>query len=467
MLTITIGEIDDFTTLPDTTGVSPLGDAIPDERYALTIGAGGIELIAREPVGVARGLTTLLQLLATSPDSEGVVKVPSQRILDLPRFAWRSFSVDVGRRFLTVREVERLIDLLALYKINVLNLHLTEDAGWRLPFGRPAHARNPADPDDPFYSVEDLRHLDRYATERFISLIPELDAPGHATAILNLRPELLTGRNRYDFEAVPGRIHISAWFDPDLPATFTFLESVWSELADLFPGSYLNIGGDEPFGMPHELYVPFIQWTIPFVRSLGKRTLGWQETIRAGADPEHLILHWIAIPTEADLEYNRRRKLSPEIIKNLVLSREDVETAVAHAVPIIISPHRWTYLDVPYSEPAAEPAQEELRARLGLKGYPPMTIAETFAWDPATVLGPDLASARIAGTGAAIWGETIAGFDDMSFLVLPRLAGNAQKGWSEPRPGDWEEHRDALAGHGRLWEQDELPYFRSSGIAWR
>ncbi|MCC6705016.1 MAG: family 20 glycosylhydrolase [Thermomicrobiales bacterium] len=464
---IAIGERDDLAALPATTGVSPVTGGIPDERYALTIDENGIELLACEPVGVARGLTTLLQLLATAPASAGTLSVPAQRILDAPRFAWRSFSVDVARRFLSVAEVKRLIDLLALYKFNVLNLHLTEDAGWRLPFGRPPMAQDPADPGDPFYSIEDLRELIAYADERFITLVPELDAPGHATAIVRLRPELLSGRNRFDFEAEPGRIHVSSWFDPELPATFPFLESVWSELAELFPSSFINIGGDEPFGMPHELYVPFIRRALSFVRSLGKQTMGWQESIRAGADPDHLILHWISIPSDDDIANLHRLDLSPELVKNVVQSREDIETAVANGVPMIISPHRLTYLDVPYAEPSADPAHEERRRQLGLQVYPAMSVADMFNWDPGTLLGPGLESADIAGVGSAIWGETISGFDDLVFLVLPRLAGNAHKAWSEPRPGDWDAHRDALAAHGRLWEQDDLGYFRSSLIAWR
>jgi hexosaminidase len=467
MLTIKLGEIDGFTTLPDTTGVSPLGDAIPDERYALNIGARGIELIAREPVGVARGLTTLLQLLATSPVHDGVVTLPAQRILDVPRYAWRSFSLDVGRRFLTVEEIKRLIDLLALYKFNVLNMHLTEDAGWRLPFGRPADAQNPADADDPFYTIADLRELDRYAVERFITIVPELDAPGHASAILKLRPELFSGRNRFDFEAVPGRVHYSCWFDPELPATFPFLESVWTEMADLFSSPYLNIGADEPFGMPHELYEAFLQRALPFVRSLGKRTTGWQESIRAGADPAHVITHWISVLTEDDLDYLYRRELSPEIIKNIVDSAQDIETAIAHSVPIIASPHLDTYLDIPYAEPSQDLAQEETVQRLGNRVYPSKSIEAMFDWDPGTLYGPGNGTAIVAGVACAIWGETVSDFDDVMFLVLPRLAGIAQKAWTVTKPGDWEQHRDALAWHGRLWDQDALPYFRSSLIAWR
>ena len=214
----------DLAALPATIGVSQVADVMPDERYALTTGGNGVSIRAREPAGVARGLTTLLQLLASTPrEPDGAVTVPAQRIFDVPQFAWRSFSLDVARRFFTVREVQRLIDLLALYKFNVLNMHFTDDQGWRLPFGRPANGQDPADPSDPFYSLADVRELARYAAERFVTLVPEVDAPGHASAITSVRPEPLSGRNAVDFEPVPGMQYHSVWFDPDLPATYDVL----------------------------------------------------------------------------------------------------------------------------------------------------------------------------------------------------------------------------------------------------
>ena len=395
-----------------------------------------------------------------------MVSVPVQRILDVPRFAWRSFSLDVARRFFTAREVERLIDLLALYKLNVLNVHFTDDQAWRLPFGRPANAQDPDDLNDPFYSLADLHQLADYAAERFVTLVPEVDAPGHARAIMNLRPKLLSGRNSVEIEPVPGMSYRSAWFDPELPATYPFMESVWSDLASVFPSAFVNIGGDEPFGMPHELYVPFIHRALPFVRSLGKRTVGWQETIRARADTEHVIQHWITIPSSADEGARSHLNLSPELLKNVARSREDVETAAASGVPIIVSPHRLTYWDVPYAEASVDSIQEARRQRVGLQLYQPKTVAEAFDWEPGSLLGPGIGPEKLAGVGSAIWTETVSDFDDLTFLVLPRLVGNAHKAWSAPRSGDWEGHRDALATHGRLWEQDGLTYFRYSLISW-
>ncbi len=463
---VELGANAELVTLPVTTGVSPLGDSIPDERYSLTIGPTGIHLVAPEPVGIARGLTTVIQLLATTETTEGALTLPEQHIFDVPQYAWRSFSLDVGRRFHSVAEVKQIIDLLALYKLNVLNLHLTEDAGWRLPFGRPVHAQDPADPDDPFYTAADLRELDTYCAERFVTLVPELDAPGHGRAIIQLRPELFSGRNQCDFESVPGRIHYSTWFDPELSTTFPFLEQVWGEMADLFTSPYLNIGADEPFGMPNELYVSFIRRAIPMVRSLGKRTMGWQESIRAGADADHLILYWITIPSEADLDELRDQGINPIILENVVHARSDIETAARYGVPMVVMPHHFTYLDVQYAEPSADPGQAADRVRLGMPHYPARSVATMLDWDPIAHLGPELANANVAGVGSAIWGESVKNLDDVFFLVMPRLAGNAEKGWSAPKPGDRTRHLAALAHHNKLWEDDGIAYFRSTEVKW-
>ena len=132
---------------------------------------------------------------------------------------------------------------------------------------------------------------------------------------------------------------------------------------------------------------------------------------------------------------------------------------------MIVSPLSHGYLDVPYAEPSADPGQAERQGRTGARDYSPMTVEESFGWDPAEVLGPGRA-AQVAGVEAAIWAETITGFDDLSFLLLPRLPGVAHKAWSGAQPATWADQRDRLARHGWLWAQDSLTYFRTSTVAW-
>jgi hexosaminidase len=210
--------------------------------------------------------------------------------------------------------------------------------------------------------------------------------------------------------------------------------------------------------MPHDLYSSYVHRVRGLVRSIGKRPLGWQESARAGLGPDDVIQYWfsdIALP--ASLPPEVRARMDADV----ALSRRDVETAVAASVPVIVSPLSHCYLDVPYAEPSADPGQAERQGRVGLRLYSPKTVAESFDWEPTEALGPGRA-AHVAGVEAAIWAETISDFDDLCFLLLPRLAGVAHKAWSDPQVATWTDHRDRLARQGRLWAQDGLTYFRTS-----
>ena len=457
--------------LPAPAGLSPAKVGSPaDERYSLLIDVGQVVVRAAEPAGVARGLTTLIQLVAATPAANPEeIDVPAARIGDGPRYAWRGLSLDVARTFFTVEEIRRVIDLLELYKLNVLHLHLTDDQAWRLPMGRPG---GEPEPGTDSYSTEDLRTLAAYAADRFVTIVPEVDTPGHATALLRLHPELSTGRNEVDYEVLPGHQRHAVWLDPELPATFGLMEQVLTGLATIFPGPYLHIGADEPRGMPDEDYVSYVRRLRQLVRVLGKRPLGWQESARAGLGPDDVIQLWL---TGVDLPASAPPQVRAQVEAEVALARRDAEAVAAASVPVIVSPLSHCYFDVPYAEPPADAApvgtapagtsQADRHKRLGLRVYAPKTVAESFGWDPAEALGPGRAG-QVAGVEAAIWAETITGFDDLTFLLLPRLAGVAHKAWSPPRLASWPAHRDRLARHGRLWAAEGLEYFRSGAVDW-
>jgi hexosaminidase len=279
---------------------------------------------------------------------------------------------------------------------------------------------------------------------------------------MRLHPELNTGRNQVEFELPPGHKQHTGWLDPEQPATFALVEEVLAGVAEIFPGPYIHIGADEPHGMPRHLYSSYVERVRCFVRSLGKRPLGWQESARAGLGPDDIIQYWFtgsAVP--ASLPPQIRAQLDAD----LDASRRDVETAVAARVPVIVSPRSHCYFDVPYAERPADPAQAGRQRRAGLRLYAPMTVAGSFEWEPAEVLGPGRET-QVAGVEAAIWAETISDFDDLSFLLLPRLPGAAHRAWSAPQAATWTEHRSRLARHGRLWAQDNLTYFRTSAVDW-
>jgi hexosaminidase len=440
-VTIELASGDDLRSLPAPAGLSPAGDRRADERYSLMIDGDQVVVRAVEPVGVARGLTTLVQLAAAAPPADtGEIRVPGARIVDAPKYAWRGLSLDVAREFFTVAEIRRVIDLLELYKLNVLHLHLTDDEAWRLPMGRPATRTEPG---AACYSSEDLRALVGYAADRFVTLVPEVDSPGHAAALVRLRPDLNTGRNDVEFELIPGHKRHAVWLDPELPATFELIEQVLTSV-------------------PHNLYAAYVQRVRGLVRSLGKRPLGWQESARAGLGTDDIIQYWL---TDIALPESLPPQVRAQLDAELALARRDVETVATAAGPVIVSPLSHCYLDVPYAEPSADAAQADRQGRVGLRLYAPQTIAESFGWEPAEALGPGRA-AQVAGVEAAIWAETISGFEDLSFLLLPRLAGVAHEAWSGPQPASWADYRDRLARHGRLWAQDDLTYFRSSTVDW-
>jgi hexosaminidase len=472
-VTIELAAGPELDGLPAPAGLSPAGGDPADERYSLLIDNGQVVVRAAGPAGVARGLTTLIQLVAatpaTSPGEAGTaqIDVPAAEILDGPRYAWRGLSLDVARTFFTVEEIRRVIDLLELYKLNVLHLHLTDDQAWRLPMGMPG---GEPEPGTDCYRTEDLRALAAYAADRFVTIVPEVDTPGHATALLRLHPELSTGRNEVDYEVLPGHPRHAVWLDPELPATFGLMEEVLAGLAAIFPGPYLHIGADEPRGMPDEEYVSYVRRLRHLVRALGQRPLGWQESARAGLGPDDVIQLWL---TGIDLPANAPPHVRAQVAAEVGLAHRDAEAVAAASVPVIVSPLSHCYLDVPYAEPPADAApadaaladaaQADRHGRLGLRVYAPKTVAESFGWEPAEVLGPGRAG-QVAGVEAAIWAETITGFDDLTFLLLPRLAGVAHKAWSAPQPAGWPAHRDRLARHGQLWAQDGLTYFRASTV---
>ena len=454
---------------PPPAGLAPSGGDAADERYSLLIDADQVTVRAAGPAGIARGLTTLLQLAATASagtapeEGSGEVRLPAARIVDAPRYAWRGLSLDVARTFFTPEEIRRVIDLLELYKLNVLHLHLTDDQAWRLPMGRPPGGPEPG---EPYYSPEDLRALAAYAADRFVTVVPEVDTPGHATALLRLHPELATGRNEVDYEILPGHPRHATWLDPELPATFGMMEQVLAGLAAIFPGPYLHIGADEPRGMPDDLYVAYVQRLRRLIRALGRRPLGWQESARAGLRPDDVIQFWL---TGFELPPDAPPRVRAQAEVELALADRDVEAVVAASVPVIVSPLPFCYLDVPYAEPSADPAQADRQSRLGLRVYASKPVDASFGWEPGEALGSGR-GAQVAGVEAAIWAETITGFDDLCFLLLPRLPGVAHKAWSASppagRPDGWPAYRDRLARHGRLWTADGLEYFRSSAVDW-
>ncbi|XVU27868.1 family 20 glycosylhydrolase [Actinoplanes sp. CA-054009] len=451
-------KIEEIPDLPRAVGVSPSGGSPADERYLLDVTGEGLILRASAIEGLHRGLTTLRQLLRGGPEAT----VPGQRIVDGPRIAWRGFSLDVARCFQPVGELRTIIDMLSLYKFNVLHLHLSDNEGWRL-----ALPEYPEMSTTDAYTLEDLHGVIEYAGRRFITVIPELDTPGHSAAVLRAYPQLGVYEPDGEFP--------TAYLDPRRPDVDTFMDTVVSSLATLATGPFLHVGGDEAFGMPEDLFTDHLTNTLNRVRKAGKVPVGWQETTRAARRPGEIFQYWADF-AEAfdqldgdDVASEQTSSIPPETLAKLTEffrgAREDLERGFAQDARILLSPTRIAYFDAPHAGDSGDPAQHEARDRVGSRHYPARTLAEFFDWDPSNLLGNAVSDDQIAGVEAALWAETVGSAADAQFLITTRLPGFAERAWS-PEGTKWDDFRDRLAEQSPVWRARRWAYFATTTVAW-
>jgi hexosaminidase len=444
------------------------------ERHALTVTRDGIQVTGATPEGLFRGATTLLHLIAGSARA-GSATLPGMSIADAPRFAWRGLSLDVVRTFHPLTTVTKVVDLLALYKMNVLHLHLTDSEGWRFPVpdypdltaisGTTARDNRPGG----WYSQEEYAAILDYAAERFVTIVPEFDSPGHAASVLRAYPDLATDEMRAARESMQ-------YLDPDNPGTWDLVHAVYAEMAGVHPGGRIHIGGDEAIAMSPVDFATYMSMALTLARSTGKGIVAWQETARAGFAPGDLMQWWIS---PHFIELVRRASATPggggfmaylgeeerQAFFALILKAPgDLPSAVNQGAGIIVSRADVLYLDTSYPERSIDPAQDALRQDIGIPPtvYGNGTIQDAYAWDPAN-LDAALSFERIAGIEAAVWCERIRDDQELMLQLLPRLPGIAEKGWSDIR--DWTDYQPRLAAQPHFWDAMGVPYFRSS-VVW-
>lgn len=470
---------EEFADLPATYGNSPKGEDPMDERYSLSIERENIYIKAPAIEGLYRGIATLTQIVAqnATPAENGKLYLPILEVKDAPRFAWRGLSLDVSRCFFTVEEVKQVIDLISLYKMNVLHMHLSDNQGWRIEIkAYPKLAEvggqipNEGKPGG-YYTQEQFKELVRYAAERQVTIIPEVDLPGHTKAVFAAYPEL-TNAVKLKIDANFSGQALNA-LDVDDPQAMALTEAVVKEMAALAPGAYLHIGGDEAVGLPHDKFVRYINTIRELVKATGKRMIGWQETARADIGEGDLFQHWIFLKQSNTDAINSGEKMKdkPESYRKLMKlyadfmkeASKDPELGIGKGAQVILSPSRYVYMDTPYAEQSADSMQAAEQARLGMMAYDKQTVAEMYDWDPMT-FNPTVEepTQKVAGIEAAIWCETVNNFSDLQFLLMPRLAGVAEKGWSQVEKTNWEEYRQRLAGQAPLLEKVGWNYFKSS-----
>ncbi|MGV9305302.1 beta-N-acetylhexosaminidase [Nonomuraea sp. NPDC003727] len=401
----------------------PPAGGLGQEGYTLDVTPERVRLAAATPEGLFRGVQTLRQLLPPKVESAGPQPGPwtidGVRVEDRPRFPYRGVMLDVARHFFTVEQVKRYIDLAVAYKVNHLHLHLTDDQGWRIEIK--SWPRLAA---DGFYTQDDYREIVRYAAERFVTVVPEIDTPGHTNAALAAYAELnCDGRAR---EPYRGREVGFSSLCTSKEVTYRFLDDVVREVAALTPGPYLNLGGDEAHSTDPEDYEKFVTRAHQIVDKYGKRLTGWAEMTSG-----EVAQHWN--PREPDRAV----------------------AAVTRGAKLIMSPADRSYLDMKYTA----------GTDYGLDWAGLVEVGDSYAWDPATLV-EGVTEKDILGVEAPLWTETLETPDALEYMAYPRLPGIAEIGWSPAAARSWEDYRGRLAAQAPRWQAQSVTFYRSPEVPW-
>lgn len=407
-----------------------------DEGYELSVHPDSVRVIAHRAAGLYHGAQTLRQLLPTEVESDIRVGrpwgIPSLDIRDVPRFAWRGAMLDVARHFFTVREVEQYIDLLAMYKMNVLHLHLADDQGWRIEIkSRPLLTERGAvtqvgGRSGGFYTQQDYAEIVRYAQERFITVVPEIDMPGHINAALIGYPELACSRR----PPAPYTGIDVGWsaICVDSAQSYALIDDVVREIATITPGPWFHMGGDEVQTLTPAQYAGFVQRVQAIVSHYGKSMVGWDEILESPIQPGTIAQVW---------------------------RLDSLRHPLAPGVRLLMSPGKHTYLDM----------KPDTTTELGLHWAGYVDVRSSYDWDPATYLrgvGED----GIVGVEAPIWSETLRSISAVEYLAVPRIPALAEVGWSAHGSRAWEDFRSRLAAQAPRWRYLGINYYRSSQIPW-
>ncbi|MBU4335403.1 MAG: beta-N-acetylhexosaminidase [Actinobacteria bacterium] len=403
------------------------------EAYRLDVDSDGLLLRARDLRGLLRGAATVRQLVELGGDG---ARIPAVQVEDAPHHGWRGLSIDVARHFFGPADLEPVVDLLWLYKLDVLHLHLTDDQGWRIDLpSRPelvARSSTGAVDGDPggAFDGQTWADLVAYAADRGIVVVPEIDVPGHVNAALHACGDLVPGG-----EPTPEYHGIDVGFSrltAELPATSAFLRDVFTDLAELTPGPYLHVGGDEVLTMAHEEYVDLVGQAAAAVRAADKLVVGWQEVATTSPAPGTVVQVW-------DL----RQDPAPLV------------EAVQGGALVLMSPATRAYLDLKY----------DATTSLGLDWAGHVQVHDAYDWEPAAVL-PEVPGHAVVGVEAAVFTETLRTRDDLMWMLLPRLPAIAEVGWTAPDARDWADFRRRLARHPALWSADGNAWHPSAQIDW-
>jgi hexosaminidase len=348
--------------------------------------------------------------------------------------------LDVSRHFFTVAQVKRYIDQLALYKINTLHLHLSDDQGWRIAvdswprLATYGGSTQVGGGKGGYYTKDDYREIVRYAGSRYLEVVPEIDMPGHTNAALasyaqlncdGVAPPLYTGTE----------VGFSSLCAPK-EVTYDFVDDVIRELAALTPGRYLHIGGDEAHSTSHADYVTFMDRVQPIVAKYGKTVIGWHQLTGAHPAKGALAQYWGLDGTSAT-------------------EKAQVAAAAQNGTGLILSPADRLYLDMKYTS----------STRLGTKWAGYVEVQRSYDWNPGNYL-PGAPASAIQGVEAPLWSETLKTSADIEYMAFPRLPGAAELGWSPAATHNWNTYKLRLAAQAPRWDALGMSYYRSPQVPW-
>lgn len=408
-----------------------------DEGYELTITDKSVNLVANKPAGLFYGVQTIRQILPAKVEmtskQKGPWKLATGTIRDTPAYGYRGSMLDVARHFFGVDDVKNFIDQLAYYKMNVLHLHLSDDQGWRIEIkswpNLTAHGGKTevGGGEGGFYTQEQYTELVKYAQDRFVTIIPEIDMPGHTNAALASYPEL-----NCDGKATELYTGIEVGFSTlctNKEVTYQFIDDVIRELAALTPGEYLHIGGDESHATKIEDYIPFMNRVQDMVIAHGKKVLAWDEIALATLKPNTVVQYWA--------------------------KAENAIKGVAQGAKVLMSPAKNAYLDMQYDSTST----------YGLHWAAYIEVDNGYNWDPANLV-PEIKKENIFGIEAPLWSETVGARQEAEYLIFPRLLGYAEIGWTPSELRNWDEYKVRLASHGERMRMMNINFYPSKLVPW-
>lgn len=437
------------------------------EGYQLSVSRDNVKIMASTAAGLFYGMQTVFQMLPAQIEgsvTSSAVKwqLPGVEITDKPRFGWRGMHLDVARHFVPVEFVKKYIDNLAMHKLNTFHWHLTDDQGWRIEIKKYpkltevgawrketliGHNRDKPHKFDGvrhggIYTQEQAREIVQYAKERFITVVPEIEMPGHAKAAIASYPELgVTGK--------PVEVGTHWGVFPDIfnveESTFSFLENVLTEVIDIFPSEYIHIGGDEAIkdqwkasdriqqrikelGLKdeHELQSYFITRMEKFINSKGRKMIGWDEILEGGLAPNATVMSW---------------------------QGEEGGIAAAQANhDVIMTPIQSLYFWWYQGDKKTEP--------LAAGGF--ISLEKVYRYDPVpSVLTPEQGK-HILGAQACAWAEYMESPAKVEYMVFPRISALAEIVWSPKEGKNWNDFKSRMAKQFKRYDQRKINYAKVS-----